>query len=257
MIVNMKIALNTTSCELKDMLRKALGLGLFLGILLVSLEAWSKPPQTKNSVKKSDKKQSKSEFPPDPYRELIQLDEKPFWRKPKYFKRLENDRAILVAVRSEKMESSDLQSLHMQGAGIVNRPPGVAYEILKDFSRWTEMSDYIKSSQYDSESRILKLHLLAFEYHAHLKMRVFFDEEQENLKAFRFLVLDGAFEGMKGIMEFKDNGRRKAEISMTVVDEFEKLPLPSFFIEFGLEVVFQKIAARMRSFVESNSERER
>jgi hypothetical protein len=126
---------------------------------------------------------------------------------------------------------------------------------MKNFSRWKEMSDYIKDSDYDPKTKIFRLHLVAFRYHARLNMRIFLDEEKDSLKAFRFLVLDGEFKDMKGVMQFQDHGRRKTEISMTVHDDFDKLPLPGFFIEFGLEVVFQKMAERMRSFIEKENPR--
>lgn len=198
-----------------------------------------------------------SEFPSEPYRELIQMEKDPFWRKPKYFKRLENDRAIMVSVTTDKIKDTDQQSLKMQGAGIVSRPLSTAYSTLKDLSRWKEMSEYIKRSDYDPDTKTLDLHLVAFDYHARINFKIFFDEAQEDLKAIRFLVLDGAFKDMKGLLEFKDHERRNTEISMTVLDEFDKLPLPTFFIEFGLEVVFQKMAGRMRSFIESNSPTEK
>lgn len=189
-------------------------------------------------------------FPPDPHRELIQMEAKPFWRKPKYFKKLENERAILVSVRSDKIEDTDRQNLHILGAGLVSRPIEDCYRILKDFGEWKQMSDYIRLSEYDPKTQIFNLHLEAFGYHARLKMRVFFDGKGDQLKALRFLVLEGGFKDMKGLLEFKDHERRKTEISMTVQDEFDKLPLPRFFLEFGLEVVFQKMAERMRSHIE-------
>ncbi len=219
---------------LKPMLRMALALGLVFS----------------NFVKSEN-----SNFPPDPNRELIQISSHAFWRKPKYFHKIEEDRAILVSVRSSKIKQTERQSLKMEGAGMVSRTLEQSYSTLKQFSRWKEMSDYIQSSTYDPATKILKLHLLAFRYHAYLNMRIFFDEKDPSPKALRFLVLDGAFKDMAGVLEFKDHGRRKTEISMTVYDEFDKLPLPQFFIEFGLEVVFQKMAERMRSFIEKEHPR--
>ena len=227
------------------MLRKAIVLGLlFFNIGPQSLRA-------------------QTSFPADPNRELIQISSHAFWRKPKYFQKIVEDRSILVNVRSSKIKQSAKeaeklpakQTLNIEGAGMVDRTVDQSYSTLKQFSRWKEMSDYIQSSTYDPSTKILKLHLLAFRYHARMNMRIFFDDKEPSPKALRFLVLDGEFKDMKGVLEFKDHERRKAVISMTVYDEFDKLPLPEFFIEFGLEVVFQKMAERMRSFIEKEHPR--
>lgn len=181
-----------------------------------------------------------------------------FWeKKESYRRRIYEDRSIFVTVSAKELKKSisgKPRQLQILGIGVVNSPAVKSYRMLKDFSRWQRIHKSIRAAKWTPENRRLFLHMEAFDYHARMIMRV--DEEEvqkegQTLRKIFFNVEKGSFQGLRAAIQFKDAKGRKSEISMTAQHEFDKLSMPQFFIEFGLEVVFQQIAQKMRTFVES------
>jgi hypothetical protein len=62
--------------------------------------------------------------------------------------------------------------------------------------------------------------------------------------------LDGVFKDLGAVIRLEDFERKRSTISLTAIQGFDKLPMPKFFLEFGMEVALQIVAGKMRSFVE-------
>jgi ribosome-associated toxin RatA of RatAB toxin-antitoxin module len=110
-------------------------------------------------------------------------------------------------------------------------------------------------SQYDAQSQTLFLQLSAYNYTTQmwLKMGISKSSGLDDLKQLHFTVVKGVFKNMKGRILF-----RKIEVEQTQMEihsefEYKSLPMPDFFLEFALEVVMQKVASKMRSFIENYS----
>ena len=180
----------------------------------------------------------------------------PFWQnKPQVLERICDRREILVSVKEENSEGP-IKKLEMQGVGMVNNTAEQAYKIAKNFKHLEQISDYIKKIEYNEAKRQLFMHSEAFNYPAHMWMLVDYFEE-DSKKQIRFTVQKGVFSGMKGSITFLNNFINKSQIEFVATYSYRELPMPTFFVEFGLEVIIQKVAAKMRTFIESYKTQEK
>lgn len=178
------------------------------------------------------------------------LPQKPFWeKKERIYQKMIDERAIYVSVKTEKTNKDKVERLKILGAGVIHRPRETAWRAFTQFGHWSEIHESIRESRWVPSSKRLFLHMEAFNYHAKMILNV----EVENLEQEDWIhmkVVQGSFAGMTVAFRLKDAKGRKTEVAMTALYEFEKLPMPQFFVVFGLEVVFQKIAGKMRLFIE-------
>ena len=181
---------------------------------------------------------------------ITHATEMPFWKaKEKVYKRVAEQREVVVSVKVNKLSGST-KELVMQGAGHASTPLDFTYQEAKKFENFPKMSGYVRETQYTPQTKQLFMHSEAFGYHARMLFQLDFKESDEKRKVISYKIISGVFAGMQGELAFEDVGRRKTEISMTGVYPFEKLPVPAFFAEFGLEVILQKMATRIRAYVE-------
>ena len=179
----------------------------------------------------------------------VKVTNGPFWqRKQKILKRIRERRDIMVNVKSLNGDKK-LKTLEMQGVGVVNSSIEQSYETAKNFSNLEKVSGHIKKIQFNEAKRQLFMHSEAFNYHAKMWMLVDLDDKEDK-KQIRFLVEKGVFKGMRGSITFFTSQISKSRIEFLAVYNYTELPVPRFFVEFGLEVVVQKIAAKMRTFIE-------
>ncbi len=179
----------------------------------------------------------------------VKLTKQPFWEaRPKAQSKIYEDKEIVVSVTAKKSDKKTTR-LTMLGIGVLNRPIAKAFKLSKDFSNLKKVSDYIKDVQFNNHNSRLYLHSKAFGYHAIMFMNYQF-VESKGQKEIRFHIFKGTFAGMIGVIRFKDYKRRKSEIQLLAQYDYVDLKIPKFFIEFGLEVVLQKIASKLRVFIE-------
>lgn len=183
------------------------------------------------------------------------LPESPaFWKtKEKVYKKIRDERAIIVSVQAKKnLDKVPLEPyiLHLTGGGHMNVPVQFAYEKAKDLSNLKKVSSHIVESKYNANDQTLFLHTVAFGYHATLKMKMVFKNATES-PAIEFDVIEGVFLGLKGRVVFGEIALTKTEVGYFAGYRYKNLPFPKFFVEFGLEVVMQKVAGLLRSHIES------
>ncbi|MCB0420229.1 MAG: hypothetical protein KDD61_04490 [Bdellovibrionales bacterium] len=192
-----------------------------------------------------------------PFVTVLENEKNPFQGE-KYIKRMQKGEALSwVAV--EPVEGSESRKkLYMLAKEHLNVYADQAFHAIKEFEFFSEMKPYVRKKEWDSKKKELYLHGEAFDYHAHLWMQFYY--MKKTLKGqtkpqyeIHWRHTKGLFQGMTGVVVLKDVGRRTCEISMTTRFNFDKLPLPEFFVEFGLEVILQKMAFQVRKYVHSQN----
>lgn len=186
-------------------------------------------------------------------------NEAPFWKaKEKIYAKIRDEKAIVVSVKAEH-ENADPKKPHimiMSGGGMISTPQNFAYERSLDFSNLKKVSSHVRRADYNAKDQTLDLHTEAFNYHAHMKLKV--DRVENNSeKAILFKVIQGHFLGMEGKVSFNEVSALRSEIGFAAGYRYDKLPFPKFFVEFGLEVVIQKIAALLRTNIENQYQESR
>jgi hypothetical protein len=186
----------------------------------------------------------------------------PFWKsKAKVYRKIREDRAIIVSVKTvdDATVKTAPKLMRLEGGGVINVPVAFAYKQAKNFKNLEKMSDHVRTAEWNEKAQTLFLHTEAFNYHARMNLAVTFTEAPEK-NSINWKIIGGVFTGMEGRIEFLRNlggggGKESSEIGLAAGYRYNKFPIPAFFLHFGLEVVMQKIAGRMRSFIEEEFNR--
>lgn len=181
--------------------------------------------------------------------------DEPFWRaKPKILRRIREERDVVVSVRSESITSGSFaHRLVLAGAGDVSAGLSFSFDQVKRFEKLPEISSMIKKANFEPSTQRLELTVEAFKYRATLPMKVTFADQDQGSRALEFDTLEGAFRGLKGKFLFEKLKEDKTEFSISAEMPYQTLPMPRFFITFGLEVAMQHTAKAMRQFIEANA----
>lgn len=184
----------------------------------------------------------------------VEPEKTPFWqRKEKVRHKVYNERSVVVSVQARPTRLKGAKNeLYLQGAGVVNAPLDFTYAVAKRFDEYPKMSGYVKSAHYDPATGYLTMHTIAYGYEAHLKMQMEFRDSDLKEKEIRFRVVEGVFRDLTGVLHLGQINEKRTEISLTGQQGYQELPMPRFFVEFGLEFALQKMASRMRAYVEES-----
>lgn len=183
----------------------------------------------------------------------VQPEKDPFWRrKEKIAARIRDERYVAVAVNTRKPLTvlTKKQELYLLGAVQVDAPMDFAYVQAQHFEAYPKMSSMIKSSKWEPAQQHLELVMEAFKYRARLKMKIDMPPGEASHRDIRFCVIEGNFTGMGGLVRLEKLAGPKSQISLTALQGFDKLPMPGFFLEFGMEMAMQIAAGKIRGFVE-------
>lgn len=174
----------------------------------------------------------------------------PFWKaKEKVYQRVQ-DGEIIVAVKSERGGSGQAKhKMDVLGGGHVKAPAAFVFEKAQDYDQIAKTSGYIKSAKFDRATKILEIDVSAYGYGGKMKLAMKTNSESDP-KMIEYLVTAGPFQGMTGQFSFADIKAGKCEVGISSQLRYDELPVPKFFIEFGLEFIFQRMAGRLRSHVE-------
>ena len=177
------------------------------------------------------------------------------WSSPKFKKKLHNREIIVsVGVAAPKSQGS-LKTLTLGGSFLVSKFASTGFERAKGFKFLGGIKSYITKFRWIESKRQLYIKGKAYKFHAQMWMEFQYNSylvEGVRVYELHWIHTKGLFAGMKGVMRFQDIGRRTHQISMTAQYNFEKLPLPTFFLKFGLEVILRKVAYKFRSHLEGS-----
>jgi len=174
---------------------------------------------------------------------------KPFWRDPVSYKKITEDRAILVSATIG--ERQNLKTMAVAGAGLVKAPLGFTYDTVRKFELLPKISERIHQSRFDPKTNRLFLHMSAMGYHVKMALKLTMKEEP-TLKTILWESVEGGFVGMKGTILLQQFDPRRTEMSLDSYYENEKLPLPKVLMGIGLEIVTQRVAGTLREYIESS-----
>lgn len=173
----------------------------------------------------------------------------PFWKKKaKIYQKVLDERFVAVLVTNTEGESSH-STLRMEGAGHANVPARFAFDHLCKFDRLPKVSSYIRHATFHKDLGQLVIHSEAFGYKAFMRMQVEPVWEQ-GVGQLRVRIVEGVLNGLTALISLDPLPKERAEIALTAQYQYDKLPLPKLFIEFGFEVILQKVAERLRADAE-------
>jgi len=178
-------------------------------------------------------------------------NELPFWRaKESIQKKMREERMIPVSVNKKNLEDAVI-SYEIKGAGIVHAGGKKAFETSQKYQKLSEVSSHFKSVFYDEKNQQLFLVIEALGYET--KMILAMDTiEEKKRREIQFEVVWGELKGMRGAIGFENLDDEHSEVSILSHYQAKKFPLPKIFMGFAFEILTQKIAEKMRHFIETH-----
>lgn len=178
--------------------------------------------------------------------------QRPYWQTRKDLqKKMREDRAIIVSVTQKDLPDGKVE-LKMNGAGHIARPKDICYLLAQDFPKLKEVSDHFRVVTWDPKTERLFVITEALGYQSRMLMKIT-PVSEDWRSEIQFEVVWGHFTGMKGLIGFEKIGPRATEVSFTATYIADELPIPKILMGFALEVVTQKVAEKMRSYIETHS----
>ncbi len=170
----------------------------------------------------------------------------PFWEKnPKVLASVRENRKIATSVRAQAIDKQ--RQLSMAGVGLVQAPVKYVSDWARNFENMKRVSDYVQEVRWTEATNELYLHTEAFDYHARMWMDVKIHDAD-----IEFAIKRGTLKGMTGALRFQKDGFATTLISLTGSYTYKEWPIPKLFLKFGLEVVLQKFAERLRAAMEQD-----
>ncbi len=180
----------------------------------------------------------------------LPLSAQPFWRtKEAIRKKVMDERAVVVSVTKEDRQNGEF-FFSMKGAGLVSAPKNFSFQVSQNFSKLKEVSDHFKTVEFDPDSRKLFIITEALGYQARMILLVT-PVSEDWRSELQWRVIWGSFQGMTGVIGFEEVKPGKTEISLFANYQSKVLPLPKILMGFALEIITQKVAEKMRTFIET------
>lgn len=180
-------------------------------------------------------------------------EEEPYWRKNKnLYEKILNQRKIVVSVKTEGAKPA--RSFRMLGAGVVNAPLRFAVQEVKKFENLPKTSSYFKKVVHNEKEQKLYLHMEAMGMRARMMLQYkWTDNFDKNQAQMDWLVTWGLLKGMEGNFIFREVPGEPGKTEVALWNSIKNMesPLPDFLMGFTLEVIGEKVAQKMRSYVES------
>jgi hypothetical protein len=172
--------------------------------------------------------------------------------KPQLWKRLTEDKEILVHAALDKVPQENLKNYSFYAAMLVNATLDQARKALTDYRLYAQIIPYIDRADYSSVDHRLKLEggLWSFK----LRSEIQFEEMQD--RWIQYKIVAGHFRGLAGNIYFEPLGEKGTVVYFKGEKQGYDWP-PTFVIERGAEIVFGFTANRMRSYIESQKKLEK
>lgn len=177
----------------------------------------------------------------------------PFWKsKEKVYERVQNGDIVVSVSTREVAHSTPSRQLRVAGGGQVKLPRDFVFATAQKYEDLARASDYIRSAQYDAATHQVALTVEAFGYKAQARVEVHPVVSEEPWRI-DYKVIAGPLAGMTGAVSFANLGA-KTEVGLTGEYKYEQFPIPRLFLEFGMEFMLQRMAARLRAFAREEFE---
>lgn len=178
-------------------------------------------------------------------------EELPFWReKKKVYRQITHERRVIVSVKQEEVAGK--KSFRMVGVGAVNAPIDFCVGEVMEFDKLPEISSYFKKVVHQKDKKQVYIVLEAMGYQARLLLEYQWNKKDPNAQQMDWKVIWGPFKGMIGHYQFVKINGEQTEVSIWSNFSNHNIPIPEFLMKFTLEVIAEKVAQKMRSFIEDN-----
>lgn len=175
----------------------------------------------------------------------------PFWKsKERVYERIQQGEVIVVVKKEKGQEGRAAHRLVDQGGGQVNAPRDFVFKKSLEFEELCKVSGYITKCKYDAAEQKLDMEIKAFGYTAVQKIKLKIDDKSDPRKL-GYEILEGPLKGMTGVFDYAEVKGGKTDVGISGDFHYDTLAIPTFFVEFGFEVIFQRMAINLRSYVES------
>lgn len=174
----------------------------------------------------------------------------PFWKaKEKVYSRV-REGEVIVSVRSGDPVQPFKKRLTINGGGHVQAPRDFVFAYAQDFDQIARLSGFIQKAKYDAEAGTVDADIAAFGYKSSFRLKVSSDSSAEP-KRIGLEMVKGPLTGLRSSVTFASLSGDKTEVGIEGDYRYDEFPIPKMFLEFGMEVVFQKMAVRLRSTAEA------
>lgn len=172
----------------------------------------------------------------------------PYWRsRPTLYEKVKNQRKVLVSVKSE--QKSLQKWVRIQGVGVAHVPQAFARQSMTDFERLTEISDHFDRVVHKPDQKTVDILASALGYQTRLVLQYRW-AQRDNRQVMSWEAVAGPFKGMVGSFELLSVDQQKTEIVLNSRFQSHHIPIPAFLLNFTLEVIAEKVAQKMRTFME-------
>lgn len=185
----------------------------------------------------------------------LQANGEPFWKaKEKVYARVQNGE-VIVSVSSEfAAKQTPPNTLTVNGGGQVAAPRDFVFTGAQKYAELMRTSDYVQRVSYDARTHRLELELKMLGYSSRIQVELTARPEPEPQRI-EFQIVAGPLAGFRGILSFSKISPAlaapKCEVGMWGEYKYDVFPIPKVFLEFGIEVVFKRLAERLRSHIEA------
>lgn len=173
--------------------------------------------------------------------------EKPFWQtKEKAIERIK-DREILVVVKSAPKDQGKL--LLAQGGGRVKAPAEFTFQRAQDYEQLPNHTRFIEEAVFNQKAQELTIKVSAFGYRDRFRIKLDVRDKLDP-KEVGYEVIEGSLKGFRGLFWFQPLDSKTSEVGLEGRLIYDTIPVPKIFIEFGMEVVMQRLAGKLREYTE-------
>lgn len=134
-------------------------------------------------------------------------------------------------------------------AGHIRAPLEVTLQTVKAYDKYKEILPYVEEVKYDPQTKQVFIHGSLMRYHVIMTTSVVEEKTPTGYKI-SYTGIAGHFLGIKADMVLDRVGDSTTEISLHARYVADRIPIPSFILNWGLEVAGKKMASKMRSHIE-------
>ncbi|MBT4762023.1 MAG: hypothetical protein HOO06_10030 [Bdellovibrionaceae bacterium] len=161
---------------------------------------------------------------------------------------------IITSVKIQKKEYG-LNVLQLKSIGVVNAPIIFVFKHLLRFKAYKDFSMFVTRVNHLPLKQQFYIRFSAFNYVADLKIKYKTKSGVNDERIIFGEVVEGVFKGLHFELVSVDSytldkGRRSTRVQLKAVYGYAKLPIPEIFVNFGFEVVMEKLSATLKAHIE-------
>lgn len=171
----------------------------------------------------------------------------PFWKsKAKIYDRVQAGEVMVSVSARDVSPQKPKWELNVNGGGHVRASCAVVFSEAQNYEETARLTGYVKNPKYDSTTGRMHITISAYTYAREVDLTVTANEGERRIE---FRMLNGPMRDFWWALKMTDFKPQVCEIALTGGYKYDEFPIPRLFLEFGMEVVFKRMAERLRSHV--------